>query len=314
MKDPENAVVRSTRATSLRAKSIAGASSATTRATAATAASKAKAITGDGEANVGKRKREALAEVTTGTNKVKAGAAGAKGKEKEGSAVKAAEPTATTTTTTRVLRRAGSAVPSRIAKPKSKDESEASSRKPLAPSKKSESKPPSSTVVYRDESETKRDEKDAADDRRAVKRSSTVVYRDETVTLPEEVDDGEARRAMKRRHMDAIVEAPQAEESQLDADKVALELTKAEESLFEPEPEVQLWDDLDADDWDDPLSVSEYVVDVCKYWKQLEVRLHFIISDLLFTLSSRSRPSRRLITWIIRPRSTGNNEEFWSTG
>lgn len=39
------------------------------------------------------------------------------------------------------------------------------------------------------------------------------------------------------------------------------------------EPTVQPWDDLDAEDWDDPSMVSEYVVDICAYWKECEVCL-----------------------------------------
>jgi len=36
-------------------------------------------------------------------------------------------------------------------------------------------------------------------------------------------------------------------------------------------PNVQLWDDLDAEDFDDPVMVSKYVADVCVYLKELEV-------------------------------------------
>lgn len=75
----------------------------------------------------------------------------------------------------------------------------------------------------------------------------------------EMVDDGvEAQRIFKKRYEDV---KPVADSSQVDADKVAAEL----------HPDPQLWDDLDADDWDDPLMVSEYVVDVCKYLKEIEV-------------------------------------------
>ncbi|TFK71846.1 hypothetical protein BDN72DRAFT_816720 [Pluteus cervinus] len=33
-----------------------------------------------------------------------------------------------------------------------------------------------------------------------------------------------------------------------------------------------LWEDLDADDWDDPQMVSEYVADICKYWQESELK------------------------------------------
>ncbi|KAF6757781.1 nime/cyclinb [Ephemerocybe angulata] len=260
MKDPENAVVRSTRATALRASSIAKASaqasSATTRA-----ASKAKANR--------RRGGECRQEEERGVGR------GAKGKEKEGVAAKGAvAEKPTIAAPTRVLRRAGSAAPgaSRIAKPKAVEATETKKVAPVA--KRAESKPPSTAT------------------------STTQVFRDPPATKAtkrkDEEEVVEAPRETKRRHMDAIVEveavveavvkveaaveavveAPQAEESnasQLEADKIASELVKVEESLFEPEPEDQLWDDLDADDWDDPVMVSEYVVDVCKYWKELEL-------------------------------------------
>lgn len=256
-KDPENVTARPTRASALRAKSIAdkdkASSAVTTRSTTA-GASKAAKATGEGEGNVGKRKREALAEVATGGNlkpKASGGVSGVKGKEKEG--VKAT--VSATTTTTRVLRRAGSvAPPARTAKAKATEAP--ATKKP--PTRRAASKPPSTTQVFVDPTPVG-----------SVKRKDT--------------DDGEARRAFKRRHMDAIPEdAPPApapapkeveeskDESQLEADKIASELA-AVESSFEPEPAVQDWDDLDADDWDDPLMVSEYVVDVCKYWKEIEV-------------------------------------------
>ncbi|KAJ2919027.1 hypothetical protein MD484_g1465, partial [Candolleomyces efflorescens] len=270
VRDAENAVVvRPTRATSLRAKATSGGAAAqaapvTTRATAPTAASKAKAVAQLAEGNVGKRKREALAEVPTGANKSKPSASGAKGKEKEGTVSK---PTATTaaaatTTTTRVLRRAGSAAPSgatRIAKATSAEPS-TGVKKILV--RKVDVKPPSAAApkVFRDPP------------------VAPPSIKEEEEVKEEDEDYAETRRANKRRHMDAIpnvVIPPKREEpndSQIEADKIAKELVKAEpESSFEREPEPQeLWDDLDADDWDDPLMVSEYVKDVVIYWKEIE--------------------------------------------
>lgn len=271
VKDAENAVVvRSTRATSLRAKATSGVAAAqaapvTTRATAPTAASKAKAVAHQAEGNVGKRKREALAEVPTGANKSKPSASGTKGKEKEGAVAKPTTTTTTTTaatTTTRVLRRAGSAAPSgatRIAKATSVEPS-TGTKKVLV--RKVDVKPPSAAAakVFRDPP------------------VAAPSIKEEEEVKDEDDDDAETRRANKRRHMDAIPEVlirPKREEpndSQIEADKIAKELVKVEaESSFEPKPEPQeLWDDLDADDWDDPLMVSEYVKDVVIYWKEIE--------------------------------------------
>lgn len=42
-------------------------------------------------------------------------------------------------------------------------------------------------------------------------------------------------------------------------------------SEFEEEVENDAWDDLDAEDADDPLMVSEYVVEIFEYLKKVEV-------------------------------------------
>ncbi|KAF9018143.1 A/B/D/E cyclin [Hymenopellis radicata] len=54
------------------------------------------------------------------------------------------------------------------------------------------------------------------------------------------------------------------EESQVEVDHVAAQLQVIEE-------EEQDWIDLDVEDADDPLMVSEYVVEVCKYMKEIEI-------------------------------------------
>jgi len=227
MKDAENAVARSTRATALRAKSTV------TRATAPTAASKAKAVE---ESTAGKRKREALAEVSTGTNKTKPASAKGKEKEKETAVVKPPSKNATTTTTV-------AAVDAAVTKT-----TRAAKRGTLAA--------PPSKVPKTD---------------KVASSKPAEVFRD----APQEEEDAEARRASKRRHMETIAEKETevVDDSQLEVEKVAEELVKVDhESSFQPETE-QLWEDLDADDWDDPLMVSEYVVDVCAYWKEVEVRV-----------------------------------------
>jgi hypothetical protein len=47
----------------------------------------------------------------------------------------------------------------------------------------------------------------------------------------------------------------------------------ADEEEVEADPEGDQWEDLDAEDADDPLMVSEYVIDIVKYMKELEVSL-----------------------------------------
>ncbi|KAF8970127.1 cyclin-like protein [Flammula alnicola] len=81
--------------------------------------------------------------------------------------------------------------------------------------------------------------------------------------------DEETGRVFKRRHTDEkpVIHAKCVDDSQAEADKVASELEAVEPSSSN----VQLWDDLDAEDWDDPLMVSEYVADVCVYLKEIEL-------------------------------------------
>jgi G2/mitotic-specific cyclin 2 len=78
-------------------------------------------------------------------------------------------------------------------------------------------------------------------------------------------------RVFKKRHTEkqtlGVEESKALDESQAEVDTVAAELVEQVTS-----PSTELWDDLDAEDWDDPVMVSEYVVDVCVYLKQIEVR------------------------------------------
>jgi hypothetical protein len=39
------------------------------------------------------------------------------------------------------------------------------------------------------------------------------------------------------------------------------------------EDDAPLWDDLDADDWDEPNQVPEYVHEICAYLHKTEVKL-----------------------------------------
>jgi len=70
--------------------------------------------------------------------------------------------------------------------------------------------------------------------------------------------------------LQALEEArAQAEEDEHNARLAAEMATFAEEE--EADPENSAWDDLDADDSDDPLMVSEYVQDIFQYLKEVEV-------------------------------------------
>jgi G2/mitotic-specific cyclin 1/2 len=117
----------------------------------------------------------------------------------------------------------------------------------------------------------------AKDTRQSNKRLSTRESRLQVRARVE--DDVEDHRDSKRRRTSS--EAPEdpahAEEKRglTEEDKIAARITAELEAYadeVEADPETSSWDDLDADDVDDPLMVSEYVVDIFKYLRQVEVR------------------------------------------
>ena len=301
-KDNENVNARPSRITS-RAKPVssAAAPAATTsaaggptRATAATAASRAKlGVNGDVKADppAGKRKREALGEVTglVTNNKVK-NTNGVKGKDKE--VVKrdktegAATKLRTTTTTRQPLRTvAGTRQTNKVVVSKNDGIEEVKEEVAVAqvhdenamiidpPAQVPALKrlPVRRSVVSRGSAgATSR----LSDAHRRVSRSNTIAQRQAD-------EDAEANRVFKKRRTSS--EAPEEDvdpealeeerlnaESEAAAARVAAEL---EACAAEPEadPEDSHWDDLDFDDLDDPLMVSEYVVDIFKYLKEVEV-------------------------------------------
>jgi G2/mitotic-specific cyclin 1/2 len=226
-----------------------------------------------------KRKREALGEVAI-NNKPRT--AVAKGKEKENSkeafdgVVLKAKPTATR----QPLRTVGT---KQIAKPatskvatKEKEASLPSVKEDnkLAPTKDDHAMAVDPPVIP---SLIKRGSLPAKDVRQPSKRLST---RESRSRIPAQTaDDAEDHRDVKRRRtssespedpQEAEAARAQAEEAAITA-RITAELeTYADEA--EADPENSPWDDLDADDVDDPLMVSEYVVDIFKYLRQVEVR------------------------------------------
>ena len=93
------------------------------------------------------------------------------------------------------------------------------------------------------------------------KRSSILVEQTE-----------EPPRVTKRLHTESKkAERKIQDDSQEEADRVAVDLILHDVEL-EPASEGQQWTDLDADDWEDPAMASEYVAEICKYWKRVEVR------------------------------------------
>jgi G2/mitotic-specific cyclin 2 len=259
-KDAENINTRPSRLTT-RAKSAlaaAGGASTTvaattaaavnTRATASTTVKSGASTTA--EAAGAKRKREVLVEVTglvTNHKGKSTGAAGGlKGKEKEAAGN-------TTTTTTKITRTA--------VKPSVKTGG-VTLRRVLRSASDS-----TTTSNSKTDGTAEQDEKMEVDDPLDVPPPPPIT----TKRLSTVVGEEDLERVFKRRHTENQ-EVETLDESQLEADKVAADLV---EDIVTPS--VRLWDDLDAEDWDDPVMVSEYVVDVCIYLKQVEVRFHPLI-------------------------------------
>ncbi|KAJ3517522.1 hypothetical protein NLJ89_g466 [Agrocybe chaxingu] len=196
-----------------------------------------------------KRKREVLVEVTglANNNKPKGGAGGLKGKDGEKEVLKDKEAV--------VKPKAGSVKPpsrsGRVA-------SGISARRLVRATSES-------TTASR-ETETTVDSKPSLEHVEEEPMQIDEPHRTKDAKNPKEDDDEEAARVFKRRHTEEkpVARVQVQDDSQAEADAVAAALEAAE-------PSVQLWDDLDADDWDDPVMVSEYVADVCVYLKQIEV-------------------------------------------
>ncbi|KAK0496222.1 g2/mitotic-specific cyclin cdc13 [Armillaria luteobubalina] len=122
--------------------------------------------------------------------------------------------------------------------------------------------------------------KEVVTHRRAISHSSAkgdeVATVASTSQTPDVVDDEEAPRdhlppspriTLQPVDVESEVETQQTipDDSQIEAERVAAHL----EDLAEDDED---WDDLDAEDEDDPLMVSEYVIEVCQYMKEVEAR------------------------------------------
>ena len=95
------------------------------------------------------------------------------------------------------------------------------------------------------------------------------------VQVQEQVDDAEATRVFKKHYMSSEAPVSEAqmfeEELQQNSDVGAADLEVFADEEHEADPEGDEWDDLDAEDADDLLMVSEYVVEIFKYMKEMEV-------------------------------------------
>lgn len=119
--------------------------------------------------------------------------------------------------------------------------------------------------------------------RRAPFRSTTSTnIASTTVTTNRRVTQKKVRSVYLDRDLAPINEEPltkkrrtssEAPEEVVEEDSDALAENVLPESTAVPSAETQDWDDLDREDDDDPLMVSEYVVDIFNYLKLLEVSI-----------------------------------------
>lgn len=281
----------------------AAATSATaglTRATAATAASRAKtSASGDSKADLaaGKRKREALGEVAgpATNNKVKPTSTALKGKGKDKEPAKEkfdgivlnSKATTATATTRQPLRTVAGPTTRRATR-----SSTVASQHGLE-----EVKEEVAVIDVADENAMVIDHPGVAIPalRRISVRKSTASIQSKpsaiarlsevqrrvssTQAVAQVEDDAETNRVFKKRRTSSEApEDPQAseeerlhEESEAAAAAIAAELEAYADAEPEADPEGSEWDDLDAEDADDPLMVSEYVVEIFKYMKEVEV-------------------------------------------
>ena len=297
LRDKENATARPGRTVASRAKppSTQAASEkpenvkppGLSRATASTAATRAKSIAvaasskADPATQV-KRKREALGEVPKPPeNKAKFGAGHGdlKGKERvkeikekfEGVVLQkttttttarkplraVVDSTTTTTITTTATRRTRTTGPApsqaRGLQPLREDDEDAMAvdSAPLAPIPS-----PKRFVAAREAART------------GVPAASKVPRRVSRPSKPDE-DEEEANRVFKKRRTSSDMPDVDA----LHEEEVENAVVPAEQ--VEADPFGDQWDDLDVEDADDPLMVSEYVVEIFDYLKEVEVRWHF---------------------------------------
>ncbi|KAF7969432.1 hypothetical protein HWV62_27319 [Athelia sp. TMB] len=262
-KDNENANARPSRITTrntVKPLSSTGAAAARGGVTAATAASKAKAADSKADPAAGKRKREALGEVTTAlNNKGKGKAAVGKGKDVDhptkekfdGVVIKTTKAISTTTTV-----RQGS--------------------KPLSTSRRPAAKALVQPAVLEEVAEVQDEHAMAIDDHTIINRrvSTRSAGTSRRVIAVVEEDEEEASRVTKkpRPSSEAPQSAAQTFEEQLQqvSDAASADFHAINEEEPEADPEGDDWTDLDAEDADDPLMVSEYVVEIFKYMKEIE--------------------------------------------
>ncbi|KIY48434.1 hypothetical protein FISHEDRAFT_65729 [Fistulina hepatica ATCC 64428] len=281
-RDNENANARPSRSRAKPPSTAAAAPSSkdTARATAPTAASRARNATADtnhvkvAEAPIGKRKRAALGELTTivSNNKPK----GAKRVSKDG---KVFDGVVLKTRARQPLQQVDAPQKKNAQEPDdieiiedTDDNADVHHGNGMVVDKQQPKRALPSLTVRRSLARETTNGRSRTSHHH-VRNSSTTHHRQAD-------DDAEADRVFKKRRTSS--EAPEdvqaLHEAQIAADEAAVEaaleaeMQEYADSEPEADPETSRWDDLDAQDDDDPAMVSEYVVEIFQYMRELEAR------------------------------------------
>jgi len=260
---------------------VSGTSGTAGGITRPTLASKAKATAAEskGEPQVGKRKREALGEVIVAGNKP-AGPT-TKGKEKEvlDGVILKPRPVATRQPLRTVATRQKTAVTvgQKTTKPTEEDEQVMHNDHAMVIDPPAQVPLPSIT--------TRRSIIPTRNVSAGVNRldaGSRVVSRFSSHLKIEEEDEEPAHKKRRTSSVPPEEETQALEETRAQAEQDAHTARLAAEmeafaNEIEADPDNSPWDDLDEEDNDDPLMVSEYVHDIFKYLKQLEVRMVHVV-------------------------------------
>ncbi|KAF9068858.1 cyclin-like protein [Rhodocollybia butyracea] len=264
-KDNENANAKPSRIMTRAKTQASSALAENARVTATTVASRAKSVETATEKTAVKRKREILGEVTELAAKPKASG---KGKEKITSGDKSttsatAGKSKATTKSRAPLREVGT-----DARRSLRSTAAAGDRKALKPIKEGED---------RDEIIVDEPQVPAQSSRTTEPAVFKLIPHSSEQAAPSSCgpasvnDDLDREPVFKKR----ITENEQGrqlltlDESQEEEERIAVELADVH---GEDDENVALWDDLDAEDADDPLMASEYVHEIMQYMKELEIK------------------------------------------
>ncbi|KAG9311632.1 cyclin-like protein [Chiua virens] len=263
---------------------------ALTRATAPTAASRAKANENDVDAATqGKRKRDALAQVPKNANKSKTALAPKEVKSKpsdlpsakakfDGVVIKTKPPPSTGNrqplSTVAATRRASKAVPPQSQVRPLEDVKEDIELAPLhADDAMAIDAAPHAPIT--NQKGARRPSTSAASRiiKQEVHRADLSKRTASHLNVKVDTRDEDDNRVFKKRRTSSDIpdDAKLLEEQEEHEAQVAASLDAGIDSEPEADPNGNEWDDLDAEDTDDPLMVSEYVIEIFDYMKQVEL-------------------------------------------